>query len=196
MEHGSLVSVPSSSSRSSTEAAGPPSSISGSERCDESLPDNTPLSSSPGTPRGGATLGGLSRRQRKNRKRDKDDQKVKTKKVSKSPVLSRKNSDEKCDLGNLARSKKRSVPCKQYDKLAVEDHDIYNYFSSYLLTFDQMRQLGFPQDSSLYPGKAYIYRDPEFCQIFPDGNSSELDDGEFCENKLDANAEPFFPKYN
>merc|ERR1739842_36168 len=62
MEHGSLVSVP-SSSRSSTEAAGPPRSISGSERCDESLPDNTPLSSSPGTPRGGATLGGLSRRQ-------------------------------------------------------------------------------------------------------------------------------------
>eukprot|EP00092_Neocalanus_flemingeri_P006938 GFUD01007490.1.p1 GENE.GFUD01007490.1~~GFUD01007490.1.p1 ORF type:complete len:683 (+),score=120.71 GFUD01007490.1:255-2303(+) len=191
MDRGSLESVP--SSPRSSRGTDPPSSISGSERCDESLPDNTPLSSTPGTPRGGGTLGGLSRRQRKNRKRDKDDQKVKNKKVSKSPVLSRKNSDEKCDLGPLARSKKRSLPCKQYDKLAVEDHDIYNYFSSYLLTFDQMRQLGFPQDSSLYPGKAYIYRDPEFCQIFPEGNSSELDDGEFCENKLDANAEPFFP---
>ena len=27
-----------------------------------------------------------------------------------------------------------------------------------ILPLPQMRQLGFPQDSSLYPGKAYIYR--------------------------------------
>ena len=117
---------------------------------------------------------------------------MKSKKVSKSPVLSRKNSDEKGD-----RSKKRSVACKQYDRLGLEDHEIYKYFSSYLLTTDQLRQLGFPQDSSLYPGKAYIYRDPEFCQ-----NWAELDDGELCDPtltslatdpKLDVNAEPFFP---
>lgn len=44
----------------------------------------------------------------------------------------------------------------------MADHDIYNYFSSYVLSQDQLRQLGFPQESSLHPGKAYIYKDPEF----------------------------------
>ena len=81
-----------------------------------------------------------------------------------------------------------------------------------------MRQLGFPQNSSLYPGKAYIYRcaknlsdqgfepeiicrDPDFCTIFPDGNSSELDDGEFLEVEekegkvgMDPRAQPFRPR--
>ena len=59
-----------------------------------------------------------------------------------------------------------------------------------------------------------MYRDPEFCSIFPDGNSSELDDGDFLEvgamdsdgltgclnfqegetsSSLRASAEPFRP---
>jgi len=169
---------------------------------------DTPLSSSPSTPRTSLKSNTqLSRRQRKNRKRDKENNAdVKVVKPKKSPVLSRKNSDEKnsagevvlnttaITLGSGMKSKKRGLPaCKQFDKLGAEDHEIYNYFTSYLLSFDQMRQMGFPQDSSLYPGKAYIYRDPDFCHIFPDGNGSDLDDGEFCENKLDANAKPFFP---
>lgn len=168
---------------------------------------DTPLSSTPSTPRASLKSSThLSRRQRKNRKRDKENNAdVKVVKTKKSPALSRKDSDEKNSAGELLqsptttlgpgmKSKKRGLPtCKQFDKLGAEDHEIFNYFTSYLLSFDQMRQMGFPQDSSLYPGKAYIYRDPDFCHIFPDGNGSDLDDGEFCENKLDANAKPFFP---
>merc|ERR1719357_174471 len=173
----------------------------GQERGDE---EATPQSSSPGSPRQT-----LTRRQRKNRK---DKEKVepaaegsKTKGLKKqirpSPPMTRRNSEDKIDPSLGSRSKKRSVPCKQYGKLGAEDHHIYEYFNSYLLPNEQMRQLGFPQNSSLYPGKAYIYRDPDFCTIFPDGNSSELDDGEFLEEEqkegksgMDPSAPAFQPR--
>lgn len=187
--------------------SGPPSSessVAGDRDSVAGDTGDTPQSSAPSTPRASGQIQ-LSRRQRKNRKREKekDDLKV-VKKTSKSPVLSRKNSDEKSSgelnfpsqqsSSSAMKNKKRgSIACKQYDKLGLEDHDIFSQFTSYLVSFDQMRQMGFPQDSSLYPGKAYIYRDPDFCLIFPDGNGSELDDGEFCQNKLDVNAKPFFP---
>jgi len=151
---------------------------------DDSLPSNTPLSSTHGSPRATDTNSGLSRRQRKNRKREKED--AKTKKSSKKS-LCRTNSNE---INNpVVRSKKRSTPCKQYDRLEMADHDIYAYLSSFTLTQDQQRQLGFPQHSSLYPGKAYIYRDPDMCLSVLD----ELDDGDCGESKLDVNAQPFVP---
>jgi len=157
---------------------------------------SSPLSSSPGTPR----TTQLSRRQRKNRKKDKEKEdkivlpvvQVGKKKIVGSPPLSRKNSGEKVGCGEMKSKKRGSVPCKQYEKLAGEDHKIFNHFTSYLLSSDQMRQMGFPQDSSLYPGKAYIYRDPDFCHIFPGVvGDGELDDGDLC--KLDVNAKPFIP---
>ena len=47
----------------------------------------------------------------------------------------------------------------------------------------------------------YSCRDPDFCTIFPDGNSSELDDGEFLEVEekegkvgMDPRAQPFRPR--
>ena len=172
----------------------------------DSLTSNTPLSSTPGSPRSGTSSSALSRRQKKNRKRDKDD--AKNKKPSASPALSRNNSDDKCGAGSvslvssaaapqpLSRSKKRSSVCKQYDKLSMVDHQIYNYFSSYTLSQDQLRQLGFPQDSSLYPGKAYIYKDPEFCLNLQDGVNNDLDDGDPADPRLDANAQPFVPTDN
>jgi len=159
--------------------------------------ESSPLSSTPGTPR--ATQ--LSRRQRKNRKREKEKEEKQIqpqvtlgkKKSAGSPPLSRKNSGEKLSPSGEMKNKKRgSVPCKQYEKLAGEDHKIFVHFTSYLLSSDQMRQMGFPQDSSLYPGKAYIYRDPDFCHIFPGvEGDGELDDGDYC--KLDVNAKPFIP---
>ena len=83
----------------------------------------------------------------------------------------------------------------QYSRLGMADHQIYSYFSSYLLSRDQLRQLGFPQHSSLYPGQAYIYRDPEFCHSLTDGAANmDMDDGDLCvRSHLDANAEPFVP---
>jgi len=190
------------------------SSVSGRE----SLTSNTPLSSTPGSPR---TVGsGLSRRQKKNRKRDKEENKVK--KSSTPPAaLSRTNSAEKCgsvavsgtgssvvsqvvsslapnpSQPQLTRSKKKSTTCKQYDKLSMADHEIYNYFSSYVLSQDQLRQLGFPQESSLHPGKAYIYKDPEFSLTPTDGaNNEDGDDCDLGDKRLDANAQPFIPTNN
>ena len=78
----------------------------------------------------------------------------------------------------------------------MADHQIYNYFSSYSLSQDQLRQLGFPQDSSLYPGKAYIYKDPEFCLNLQDGVNNDLDDGDPADPRLDVNAQPFVPTDN
>ena len=155
---------------------------------DDSLPSITPLSSTPGSPGLTDTNSGLSRRQRKNRKREKEDRQCKK---SSKQSLCRTNSNEIQQSNNpvVLRSKKRSVPRKQYDRLEMADHDIYAYLSSFTLSQDQQRQLGFPQDSSLYPGKAYIYRDPEMCPSVLD----ELDDGDWGESKLDANAQPFVP---
>ena len=188
------VSTRSVSSKSSN------SSVSGRD----SITSDTPLSSTPGSPRPGGS--GLSRRQKKNRKRDKEAKKKSSSTSTSSPALSRTNSDDKCGVGvvntssvlppssqQLPRSKKKSVTCKQYDKLAMPDHSIYNYLQSYLLSSDQLRQLGFPQESSLHPGKAYIYKDPEFCQIQSETSFNDLDDGESCDSRLDVNATPFIP---
>jgi len=79
----------------------------------------------------------------------------------------------------------------------MADHEIYNYFSSYVLSQDQLRQLGFPQESSLHPGKAYIYKDPEFSLTPTDGaNNEDGDDCDLGDKRLDANAQPFIPTNN
>ena len=62
---------------------------------------------------------GLSRRQRKNRKREKDEKVAGKGKKPSPPPLTRTNSEElKADL---TRTKKRSIPCKQYSKLNLSD---------------------------------------------------------------------------
>ena len=54
-------------------------------------------------------------------------------------------------------------------------------------------------DSTLYPGKAYIYRDPELYSMFPDDDDDhcEDDDTDYCEPArtkfLDVNAQEFIP---
>ncbi|XP_023345430.1 uncharacterized protein LOC111714529 isoform X2 [Eurytemora carolleeae] len=157
----------------------------GSSVCGESAKDETPLSSTPGTPK---ATSGLSRRQRKNRKKE-----DKGPKKSKSPILSRTSSEEL--KPDLTRSKKNSVPCKQYTKLNMPDKDIYQLLTSYLLPTDQLRLLGYPMDSTLFPGKAYIYRDPEISSLLHE--TADYDDGDICDQgsaTLDATAQPFFPE--
>ena len=62
-----------------------------------------------------------------------------------------------------AKNKKRSgVPCRQYEKLGLQDFQIYQCLMNYKLEEDQMRRLGFPMESELHPGKACVYQDPEF----------------------------------
>lgn len=189
MEEPVVPSPPPDHTEPSPDDPPPSSSMSGSEPCDDSLlgSNETPLSSTPGTPKstGGGGGGGLSRRQRKNRKRDKiDPSGSKNKKVSKSPIVKTMCPEEISNKkvsssGASLKSRKRSMPCKQYLKLNLDDQDIYYYLSTYISPIDQLRQLGFPMDSSLYPGKSYIYRDPEFCSIFPDGENCDDDDVDF-----------------
>jgi len=141
-----------------------------SSQCGDSK-DGTPLSSTPGSPKQSS---GLSRRQKKNRKKVRKKQSVTT-----PPVLSRTSSEE-LRTENIVSSK-NIVPSKQYIKLNQPDQEIYTMLAVYTLTQNQTRQLGFPMQSSLYPGKAYIYRDPELinCEV-----SCVL---------LDATAEEFVP---
>jgi len=141
-----------------------------SSQCGDSK-DGTPLSSTPGSPKQSS---GLSRRQKKNRKKVRKKQSVTT-----PPVLSRTSSEE-LRTENIVSSK-NIVPSKQYIKLNQPDQEIYKMLTVYTLTQNQTRQIGFPMQSSLYPGKAYIYRDPE------------LINSEVSCVLLDATAEEFVP---
>ena len=75
-----------------------------------------------------------------------------------------------------SKSKKRSgVPCRQYEKLGLQDFQIYHCLMNYKLEEDRLRRLGFPMESELHPGKACVYQDPEF------GSRSvgEIDDDDY-----------------
>jgi RNA exonuclease 1 len=77
----------------------------------------------------------------------------------------------------------------------MSDQDIYQLLTSYLLPADQLRLLGYPMDSTLFPGKAYIYRDPEISSLLHE--TADYDDGDIVDQgaatSLDATAPAFFP---
>jgi RNA exonuclease 1 len=71
----------------------------------------------------------------------------------------------------------------------MTDDEIYALMLRYAVDPDQLRRLGFPTESELHPGKAYIYRDPEFgCRFEEDhvlgGERSELDEAEMLAQNL------------
>jgi RNA exonuclease 1 len=143
-----------------------------SSQCGDSK-DGTPLSSTPGSPKQSS---GLSRRQKKNRK------KIRKKQSQALTPLSRTSSEELKNESIVCI--KKIVPCKQYVKLSQPDQEIYKMMIGYILSCNQMRQLGFPMQSSLYPGKAYVYRDPD------------LAGSEMTSVLLNATAEEFVPSSN
>jgi len=160
-----------------------PLSLGDSSACGDSK-DATPLSSTQGSPKQST---GLSRRQKKNQKKNLK----KTRKKQSQPLtpLSRTSSEELRTSSEELKNEvkipiKKIVPCKQYVKLSQPDQEIYKMLISYILSWNQMRQLGFPQESSLYPGKAYIYRDPD------------LVGSEVTSVLLNATAEEFIPSSN
>ncbi|XP_063225820.1 uncharacterized protein LOC134532833 isoform X2 [Bacillus rossius redtenbacheri] len=95
----------------------------------------------------------LSRRQKKNRVRRDDG----------SPVLHPATTTKK------SRAKSRKVPgaagttsqpvLRQRTKLNLSDSDLSVILRHYVLTSQQLFELGFPVESALYPGRAIIYRD-------------------------------------
>ncbi|XP_022916887.2 uncharacterized protein [Onthophagus taurus] len=116
----------------------------------------------------------LSRRQRKNRKRDENA----------SPVLK----------SNKARGKKsieknfKHEPSLFYEKLGVPDVDLTSFLHSYLLSTEQMLALGYPMDSSQDPGKVIIFK----------GNMGGFwgknDNNKKKKTFFDVNAKEFYPR--
>ena len=74
--------------------------------------------------------------------------------------------------------------------LGLSDDQIYHHLLNYILDQNNLRSLGFPLESQLSPGKAWVYLDPDMRRsnfVFEekyDEKSSELD----------ANAREFVPK--
>lgn len=99
---------------------------------ENSLPENLP----PAKP-------SLSRRQRKNRRRD--DASPPDKKQSKTKRL------ETC-------KKPSNCPLKQFIKLGLDEKRLGDYLRHYLLSPEQMLNLGYPVESDLHLGRAIIFK--------------------------------------
>ena len=76
-------------------------------------------------------------------------------------------------IGHLERNRLHGLPSKQYEMLDMEENQIIDHFASYVMNVYDLPHLGFPQESSRHPGKAYIYIDPVSCQMFNKWKSSE-----------------------
>ncbi|KAG5891303.1 hypothetical protein JTB14_002864 [Gonioctena quinquepunctata] len=104
---------------------------------------------------------GLSRRQRKNRRREDtsppENQKLKTQKTKKSP-------------DSLPTSAKKQVMAvvslRQCLKFSAPEKTFVEPLHNYLLPHDEMFSMGYPIESTLYPNFVRIYRDPSF-PMFP-----------------------------
>ncbi|CAG9856702.1 unnamed protein product [Phyllotreta striolata] len=120
--------------------------------------ENIPIEVSP-SPKG------LTRRQRKNRRRE-DSSEPKPKK---SPELTKKQIMS-------------SVPSKQYRKLNVSEKAFVGFLRNYLLTLDQMMAMGYPIQSSLEPTLVVVYKSPRV-PIIP-----------VHKTVFDVNAREFVPK--
>ncbi|KAG5891304.1 hypothetical protein JTB14_002865 [Gonioctena quinquepunctata] len=104
---------------------------------------------------------GLSRRQRKNRRREDalppENQKLKKQKAKKSP-------------DSLPTSAKKQVmavvPLRQYLKFSAPERTFVGLLHNYLLTHDEMVSMGYPIKSSLEPNFVVIYKNPRI-PMFP-----------------------------
>merc|ERR1712045_433004 len=125
----------------------------------------------------------MSRRQRKNvKKREKDSE-------------TNSNPTNVCaqDQNVTKNQKKRnSLPSKFHVSLGLSDDQIYYHLLNYILDQDTLRSLGFPLESQLSPGKAWVYQDPEFRG---GTNNFVFDDEQTVKSScLDVNAREFVPK--
>jgi len=90
------------------------------------------------------------------------------------------------------RKKRNSLPSKFYLSLGLSDDQIYYHLLNYILDQDTLRSLGFPLESQLSPGKAWVYQDPEFRG---GTNNFVFDDEQTVKSScLDVNAREFVPK--
>lgn len=91
--------------------------------------------------------------------------------------------------------KKRSgISCRLYVSLCLTDGQIYIHLHNYILDQNTLRTLGFPLESQLSPGKAWVYQDPEFrgCGFVFDDEPTTTKS--ISTSSLDVNAREFVPK--
>lgn len=144
----------------------------------------------------------MSRRQRKNvKKREKDSDAASSSNLTsvtssvREATCSTEVGSGQCSASTASKVlKKRSgVPSRHYMSLGLRDDQIYHYLHNYILDQHSLRTLGFPLESQLSPGKAWVYQDPEFR-----GGSFVYDDEpratSSSTSSLDANAREFVPK--
>lgn len=160
---------------------------------------------------------GLSRRQKKNRKINEakiTTRSSHTREHSSSPTGGGGNGNGDKSCGNNKKKRSENGSGSPYlDQLGMTEEEIYQRCFGLKLLEEYLRRLGFPAESSLHPGKAYIYRDPDFDQNFEDdyavvGGEEDSppppDDNDHptiatlrpsnSSYSLDANAKEFVPK--
>lgn len=137
----------------------------------------------------------LSRRQRrninKNKKREKDVDVFFTSGGASSSSSSCSSSGSLLQV--KSSGKKRSALASSsrfYLSLpeGLSDDQIYYHLLNYILDQNTLRNLGFPLESQLSPGKAWVFQDPEYRG---GANNFVFDDNEV--SKLDVNAREFVP---
>ncbi|PSN56508.1 hypothetical protein C0J52_08453 [Blattella germanica] len=88
----------------------------------------------------------------------------------------------------------------QYVKLNTPDHDLAVFLRHYLLSADQLHSLGYPHESSLYPGRAVIYKDPTTTNNNNNNNNAPNPTNNYpnplqtSSHFFDVNAQEFIPK--
>lgn len=132
----------------------------------------------------------MSRRQRKNVKKRGKESDSNTNSTTTNPTVCTPDPNATCTKNQKKRS---SLPSKFYVSLGLSDDQIYYHLLNYILDQDTLRSLGFPLESQLSPGKAWVYQDPEFrggTNIF-----AYYDDELMVKSScLDVNACEFVPK--
>ena len=108
----------------------------------------------------------LSRRQKKNRVRRDDGSPVASQNGSassakKNKAKARRSANTGDGNGNSNRRHIPNAPVlRQHTKLNLADSDLSVFLRQYILNPDELLALGYPVESSLYPGRAIIYKSP------------------------------------
>lgn len=92
--------------------------------------------------------------------------------------------------------KRNGLPSRLYVSINLSDERIYIHLHNYILDQNTLRTLGFPLESQLSPGKAWVYQDPEFrgCGFVYDDEPTTTSNKSTSTSSLDVNAREFVPK--
>nr|CAD7416397.1 unnamed protein product [Timema poppensis] len=146
------------------------------------------------SPTAGGAGRGLSRRQKKNRVRRDDGSPVGANRAAKKP-RAKTTARRACDVSGRRHSGNTPV-LRQHAKLNLSDSDLSVFLRHYVLSPDQLFELGYPLESSLYPNKALIFKNPTNCGPIPNPCQAAAQQRTYDSSRhyFDVNAREFVPK--